>query len=220
MAASYPGAIKSFRTMANKTGISYDADKTKIIFAEDFNYEREEIVAIETELGTTPRGSDASVEARLDRIDGAIPVKASGAEIDTGTNDTKFATPKAIADSGVTQNTKTQTLTNKRLTPRIGTTASSATPTPDADANDQYNVTALAEAATFGAPSGTPVNGQKLIIRIKDNATARALSYNAIYRALGVTLPTTTVISKTIYLGMIYNEAASKWDVLAVGQEA
>lgn len=114
----------------------------------------------------------------------------------------------------------TDTLTNKRITARIGTTASSATPTPDADSHDQYNVTALAAGATFGAPTGTPVDGQKLLIRIKDNGTARALAYNAIYRAMGITLPTTTVISKTLYLGMVYCAVDSRWDVLAVGQEA
>lgn len=111
----------------------------------------------------------------------------------------------------------TNTLTNKRITPRIGTTASSATPTPDADANDEYNVTALAAGATFGAPTGTPVEGQKLVIRIKDNATSRTLAWNAIYRAgTDVALPTATVISKTMYLGFIYNGADSKWDLVAV----
>lgn len=116
--------------------------------------------------------------------------------------------------------TDTQTLTNKRISPRIGTTASSATPTPDADAHDQYNVTALAAGATFAAPAGTPVDGQKLTIRIKDNGTARTLAWNAIYRAIGVTLPTTTVIGKTIYVGCIYNAADTKWDVVSVAQEA
>lgn len=114
----------------------------------------------------------------------------------------------------------TQTLSNKRLTPRIGTTASSATPTPDADAHDQYNVTAQAAAAAWGAPTGTPVDGQKLLLRIKDNGTARALTYNAIYRALGITLPTTTVISKTTYIGLVYNAADTKWDAVATGTEA
>lgn len=101
--------------------------------------------------------------------------------------------------------------------PRTVTIASSATPTPDAGITDIYTVTALATAATFGAPTGTPVNGQKLIIRIKDNATARALAWNAIYRAgTDVALPTTTVISKTLYCGFIYNSTDSKWDLLAV----
>lgn len=101
-----------------------------------------------------------------------------------------------------------------------GGTTSSATPTPAADDYEQYNLTALAEAATFGAPTGTPADTQKLIIRIKDNGTARALSWNSVYRSCGATLPTTTVISKTTYVGLIYNSAATKWDCVAVTTEA
>lgn len=114
----------------------------------------------------------------------------------------------------------TDTLTNKRITSRESTTASSSTPTPNSDTTDIYTVTALAAGATFGAPTGTPTQGQKLIIRIKDNGTARALSWNAIYRIIGTTLPTTTTISKTIYVGFIYNSTDTKWDCVAVAQEA
>lgn len=110
----------------------------------------------------------------------------------------------------------TETLTNKRVTERVSTTASSATPTPNADTDDLYTITALATAPTFGAPTGTPTNGQKLMVRIKDNGTARALAYNAIYRASSdLALPSTTVINKTLYLGFIYNSADTKWDLVA-----
>lgn len=101
----------------------------------------------------------------------------------------------------------------------VNGTTSSATITP-ASTDTQYNVTALATGATFAAPSGSPVNGAKLIIRIKDNGTARALSWNAIYRAMGITLPTTTVANKTTYVGFEYNSADSKWDGIATAQEA
>lgn len=114
----------------------------------------------------------------------------------------------------------TQTLTNKRITPRVNTVASGATITPTADLSDMYTVTALAVPATFAAPSGTPTNGQRLLIRIKDNGTARALTWNAIYRVIGVTLPTTTVATKTIYVGCIYNSADSVWDVVAETEQA
>lgn len=111
----------------------------------------------------------------------------------------------------------TETFTNKRITPRISTTASSATPTPNGDTDDMYTVTALAANATFGAPTGTPVNGQKLLIRVKDNATPRTLAYNAIYRAsTDLALPSTTAASKTLYMGFIYNSADTKWDLIAV----
>jgi hypothetical protein len=116
--------------------------------------------------------------------------------------------------------TSTDTLTNKRITKRVATATSSSTPTPNADTDDAYQLTALAASATFGAPTGTPTNHQPLMIRIRDDGTARALAWNAIYRAVGVTLPTTTVINKTLYVGCIYNSADTKWDVLAVGQEA
>lgn len=104
--------------------------------------------------------------------------------------------------------------------PRVSSTTSSATPTPNADTTDIYILTALATAPTFGAPTGSPSQGQKLIIRIKDNGTARALAWNAIYRAMGTALPTTTVLSKTLYLGFIYNSTDTKWDLVASAQEA
>ncbi|KKK78085.1 hypothetical protein LCGC14_2847080, partial [marine sediment metagenome] len=61
---------------------------------------------------------------------------------------------------------------------------------------------------------------QVLLIRIKDDATGRAISWNAIFRVINVTLPVTTVSSKTMYIGCKYNTADTKWDVLAVGEEA
>jgi hypothetical protein len=78
--------------------------------------------------------------------------------------------------------------------------ASSATPTPNCDTTDQYEVTALATGATFGAPTGTPYNGQKLLIKIKDDSTVRTLAWNAIYRPIGLILPTQTLSSDTIYV--------------------
>lgn len=72
MSASFPDAIKTFRAVENRDGIVYDANDTKRLYAEDLQQIDEEIVAIETELGTDPKGADASVKARLDRMDGEI----------------------------------------------------------------------------------------------------------------------------------------------------
>lgn len=116
--------------------------------------------------------------------------------------------------------TTAQTLTNKRVTPRVNTVVSAATITPTADVSDMYTVTALAVTGTFAAPSGTPTNGQRLLIRIKDNGTARTLTWNATYRVIGVTLPTTTVANKTLYIGCIYNSTDVFWDVVAVTVQA
>lgn len=104
--------------------------------------------------------------------------------------------------------------------PRVGTTTSTSSLTIDTSTTDMYTVTALAAAMTINAPTGSPVQGRKLTIRIKDNGTARALTWNAIFRAIGVTLPTTTTISKTLYVGFIYNSTDTKWDCVAVNEEA
>ena len=124
-----------------------------------------------------------------------------------------------VPSGAVVGTSDTQTLTNKRITQRVFSTNTATTPAPDSDNYDVVAITALASAAAWSAPSGTPTHGQKLIIRIKDDGTARALTYNAIYRAVGATLPTTTVISKTLYLGFIYNSTDTKWDLVAVSQE-
>ena len=99
------------------------------------------------------------------------------------------------------------------------TTSASITPTNVAD---QYTITALASALTINAPTGTFVDGQKITIRIKDNGTARALTLITSaggYRLMSIALPTTTVISKVIYIGCIYNSQDNYWDVVSVAQQ-
>jgi hypothetical protein len=58
------------------------------------------------------------------------------------------------------------------------------------------------------------------MIRIKDNGSARTIAYDTKYRAIGVTLPTTTTASKTTYLGVIYNATDDKFDIMGVTTEA
>lgn len=100
-------------------------------------------------------------------------------------------------------------------------TTSSTTPTPTGDRkHNELYVTALAAAAELQAPSGTATNGNKLVVRIKDDGTARALTYNAIYRGVAATLPATTTISKTLYMGFLYNSADTKWDLVATIEES
>lgn len=101
----------------------------------------------------------------------------------------------------------------------VVTASSTATLTPTAAAQ-QYNITAQSAGLTIAAPTGSFLDGQGLLFRIKDNGTARAITWNGVFRAVGVTLPTTTVISKVLYVGAKWNAAESVFDVLAVGQQA
>ena len=114
-----------------------------------------------------------------------------------------------------------QTFTNKKVTPMVVSATSITTSVAiNADITDIHVVTAQAEAILYSNPTGTLVQGQKLIIRIKDNATARAITWGANFRAMGTALPTTTVVSKTKYLGFIYNSTDTKWDLIAAADEA
>ena len=96
--------------------------------------------------------------------------------------------------------------------------ASSATPTPvGSEFRNELYITALAENATFAAPSGTPVNGNVITIRVKDNGTARTLSWNAIYDdPYSADLPATTTQSQTLLMAFKYNSQSVKWELVAI----
>jgi len=128
---------------------------------------------------------------------------------------TKLATARAI--NGVDFD-GTAAIT---IIPRITTITSHATPTINTDNCDAVTITAQAADITSMTTnlSGTPVNFQKLIIRILDDGTARAITWGASFAAKGATLPTTTVANKLLTVGFIYNTVTSKWECVAAVQE-
>ncbi|CAB5170512.1 hypothetical protein UFOVP155_28 [uncultured Caudovirales phage] len=104
---------------------------------------------------------------------------------------------------------------------RISSTATGSSVTIDPSLYDQYIFTALTGTLTFNASTtGSPTNGTKMIIRIKDDGTSRTLIWASsgagYFRPVGVTLPTSTTVNKVSYLGCIYNSDETVWDVVAV----
>lgn len=110
-----------------------------------------------------------------------------------------------------------QTMTNKSITQRVVTTTDDATAVIDCDITDQYELTAVANATTFTV-TGTPTDGQKLVIRFKDAGVAKALTFTG-FTAMGVTIPTTTTAGKWGYVGAIYNLGETTWHIVATGTE-
>jgi hypothetical protein len=115
--------------------------------------------------------------------------------------------------------TETQTLSNKTITPRINQVTSTSSYVPTVNNHDGVRISALAAALSIANPTGTPMAMHRYTIRIKDNGTARALTWGTSYRGIGFTLPSSTVASKLLYIGMLYNEVDAKWDVISVAQE-
>ena len=106
------------------------------------------------------------------------------------------------------------------INPRTVTTTSNAALTPNIAVYDQYNYTALAANLTINAPTGSPVDGNKILFRILDNGTTRTLTWNATYTAIGVTLPVATTANKMVYVGCVYNSTNTRWDAIAVSTQA
>lgn len=110
------------------------------------------------------------------------------------------------------------TLTNKRITPRVVTAADATSITPNTDSADvtyQAN-TQSSGTLTINADSGTPANGQRWILKIK-STNVQTYSWNSVFASSpGVTLPTASSGGSAYnYVGFIYNTDRSKWDCVA-----
>lgn len=110
----------------------------------------------------------------------------------------------------------TTTFTNKRITPRILSAASYTTDTGtslNCDNLDEFIVTGQTGALKFNNPSGTPTDGQCLIIAVTGTA-ARALTYDTQFEASTVALPTTTATTARLTMGFLWRADTSKWVIV------
>lgn len=159
----------------------------------------------------------AGIRASSDGLFGTLQV--AGGDVATFNASGNFLVGTAANPAGTGQ-----IATTGGIIPRTNTLTSVTSPWAWSSAlYDQQSITALANALTINADANTPVDGQKAIFRIKDNGTARALTWTTSgaksFRVINTVLPTTTVISKVVYVGCIYNGTDAFWDVVAVAQQ-
>jgi hypothetical protein len=139
---------------------------------------------------------------------GTLPVLAGG----TGTTTPSIVAGTSITVSGTWPN---QTISSAI---RVVVIADGTTVTINADTTDiatQAN-TQTAGTLTINAPTGTPINGQKLIFRLL-STNVQTLSWNAAFQgSTDTALPSTSSgSSKYDYFGFIWNSTNSKWQMLA-----
>lgn len=178
-------------------------------------------------LGRSTAGTGAVEELNVTAIPALIGLWTSDSPQFTGVNvghatDTTItrvsAGKIAVEWVNVVTTSSTDTLTNKRVTKRVETVASSATPASNTDSYDITKITSLATAITSltSGLTGTPADGDMHLWSITDNGTARALTLGASFEASTVAIPTTTVISTRLDMLCIWNSSTSKWRVVAV----
>lgn len=171
-----------------------------------------------TTFRMTTRGADGTVRY----VD--LPVGAAGVTLGgilsnpiTFNNAGGGAASGSTADGSAAVTISWNTLGALPQTPRLQAAGSnSITPT---FSNDLVQRLAANGAITLNNPTGTAIEGHGMIIRLRDDGTARAISYGTQYRAVGVAMPTTTVSGKLTVIGIQFNNTDTKWDVVSVAQE-
>lgn len=179
--------------------------------------------------GTTVTGTTVNAVSGVftTQVSGNLYKASGNVTVISGSGDVRpyglYSFPTTTGVSGYLLTTNSDgTSTWQAKVRSVSAAATSGTLTPDSRTTDLFVASGLAGAITMAIPAGTPENGQRLLLRFKDNGTARAITWTTSlsgYRAIGITLPTTTVISKTTYVGCVYNSADTYWDAVATVTE-
>lgn len=189
----------------NTTGSAATLTTTRTIWGQNFN-------GSANVTGTLALGSSSLTMTGSIAATGSRVTKGWFTNIESTNVPTVGGTALPTASSATT-------LTNKRFQQRISTTTSASSLTPSLSTANEYEYTALAANLTINAPTGTPVDGEKLLFIFKDNGTSRTLTWNATFVAVGVTIPTATTISKVTLVGARYSAARTRWEVFATVTE-
>lgn len=143
-------------------------------------------------------------------------------------NTTAFTSGRLPLYVAVTDTTSVTSYTDERCVyyPALGATpsnrvvalADATSITPNANTTDiaTHANTQAAGTLTVNAPTGTPTDTQKLILRIS-STNVQTFSWNAAYAgSTDLSLPTATSGSgKYDYLGFMWNSTASKWQFIS-----
>lgn len=105
---------------------------------------------------------------------------------------------------------------SQRINPRVSSSTSTATPSVSTDSYDGMVLSAQAAPITSFTLSGTPVDQQRFLIRIKATGAYAITAPTNVQNSGVASFPTTTVSGKTITAELRYDATASKWVCLAV----
>lgn len=121
----------------------------------------------------------------------------------------------AVESINVPTISSADTLTNKRITKRVSSEASNATPSVNSDNIDAHVITALAANITSFTISGTPTNEQTFALVITDDGTPRTIALGSSFENGAATIPSTTVTSTRLDMLFKWNTVSNKWRCMA-----
>lgn len=180
------------------------------------------------DAGTTTTGYGAAQTTSTTDNNGSVTVTLALGDWIAVANDGRYehrAGGQAVSTSGATagDTAESETAASGAYQPlvRATTVAYAATVTPNADTTDVLNIGALTGNLTLAAPTGTPRDGQTLMLRLAQDATgSRTITYNAAY-AFGTdvtaALDPSTASAKWTRL-FAWNASDSKWRALAIAR--
>ena len=148
-------------------------------------------------------------------------IKGSGTGLTTLASANSSATnytqtlPAANGTVALTSNLNAYVLSNI-LVSRISISDLSINTPTGSSLFNYYTLTGQTQNASFADPTGSPLDGNSLIIKITDlgGIGGLSISWGAKYR--GGTIPLPTVINKTIVIQFMFNASVGFWDLLAI----
>lgn len=151
-----------------------------------------------------------AVGADIVNVDKYIGVNLAAGVVDPHSSTyTKLTSPQIAVD----------VVGSIRSEPYIVSTASTIYLTPNM--GNQVDVTALAGTLYIYSTPGFK-DGQKIIVRIKDNGTTRAVVFSSMVNNFSAAVsisPFNTTAGKTTYFGLVYNNVVQNFDVIAYAKQ-
>jgi uncharacterized protein (DUF2147 family) len=178
-------------------------------------------------------GSNYFAQPLIGSTGGGGMTYPSGSGIAIVSSGTSWGTTLTAPSGTVVGTTDTMTLTNKLIQPRVTTVSSGSSMAVNSNNSDivYMDSSVAAGTLTISADTGSPANGQKLIIKVRacDGASAGQQTYSwttgagGYYSGSDITLPAVTYCSVantpyTDYIGFIYDGVSSHWQIVALAR--
>jgi hypothetical protein len=150
----------------------------------------------------------------------ALSIQYNGAAIGTAkTFNFSTGTTASLANSVITVS-----VLPGQFKPNIFSINNTSTIVVDVNTVDQCNIIGLTTDTNISVTYSikVPNDGQRMLFRIRDDSTARNLSWSTDpgqFRTIGISFPTITSPSKLAYVGCIYNAIDGYWDLISSLQQ-